>query len=315
MVLLSDMFGGDAGETLMGLPAARAESFSGDIGVFGADCATPYGSVGAYCAGGPHAMRLGAAAYAGSHDRYNFDLGHRVLPKGICAFDLGNLPVDRNTPQENRRLISERTSQILDGGGVPVLLGGDDSVPIPMLKAFAGRGIFNILQIDAHIDWRAEVEGTPWGLSSTMRRASEMEHIGTIVQVGARGIGSAGKAEVAAADAYGAQIMPAHIVHQVGVSSVLDAVPAGQPVIVCFDCDALDPSIMPAVIAATGGGLTHAQVLQLLRGLAARCPIAGFDLVEFMPEADQAGIGARTAGQILATVLGLIARQVADRDI
>lgn len=311
MAQLSDMFGGGDRATLLGLPRATADGFAGDIGVFGADCATPYPSVGAYCAGGANAMRAGAATYSGSHDRHNFDTGARVLPEGLRAFDLGNAAVDPSTPDANRTEIARLTAAIVERGGVPVLLGGDDSVPIPMLETLAPRGPFNILQIDAHIDWRDTVEGTRWGLSSTMRRASEMGHVDQIVQVGARGIGSAGQAEVDAAQAYGVTLVPAHDVHLSGMQPVIDAVPAKTPVVVCFDVDALDPSIMPAVIAPTGGGLTHAQVLQLLAGVAAKAPIAGFALVEFKADADVQGIGARTAGQILATSLGLIAQSLA----
>lgn len=311
MAQLSDMFGGGDAKTLLGFPAADVASFAGDIGVFGADCATPYPSVGAYCAGGPDAMRAGAATYSGSHDRYNFDIGQQLLPSWCRVADLGNARVDPHAAQANREEIARMTASVVAGGGVPVLLGGDDSVPIPMLQALAPRGPLNILQIDAHIDWRDEVEGTRWGLSSTMRRASEMAHIGKIVQVGARGVGSAGQTEVDAAQAYGAQLFPAHVVHDFGVAPVVAAVPAGEPVVVCFDCDALDPSVMPAVIAPTGAGMIHAQVLQLLRGVSEKAPIAAFTLVEFKPDADLNGIGARTAGQLLATAIGLIAHSIA----
>ena len=314
MARLTDMFGGGQADTLLGLPAATVAEFAGDIAVFGADCATPYASVGAYCAGGSAAMRAGAAPYSGSHDRYNFDLGARVLPDGLRACDLGDVAVDAATPDANRDEIARVTAAIVQAGGVPVLLGGDDSVPIPMLQALAPSGPFNILQIDAHIDWRDEVEGTRWGLSSTMRRASEMGHVGRIVQVGARGVGSAGQAEVDAALAYDARLFPAHQVHEHGLEEAIAAVPKDEPVVICFDCDALDPSIMPAVIAPTGGGLTHAQVLTLLRGVAARAPIAGFTLVEFKADADLHGIGARTAGQILTTALGLIAQGIAEQN-
>lgn len=311
MAQLSDMFGGGDTQTLLGLPAADVDGFSGDIGVFGADCATPYPSVGAYCAGGPDAIRVGAATYSGSHDRHNFDVGAQVLPEACRARDLGNARVDPDTAEANRTEIARITSAIIAGGGVPVLLGGDDSVPIPMLQALAPAGTLNILQIDAHIDWRDEVEGTRWGLSSTMRRASEMKHVAKIIQVGARGVGSAGQTEVDAAKAYGATLFPAHMVHEQGMETVIATVPDEEPVVICFDCDALDPSIMPAVIAPTGAGLTHAQVLQLLRGVAAKAPIAGFALVEFKPDADFQGIGARTAGQLLATSIGLIAQSFA----
>ena len=69
------------------------------------------------------------------------------------------------------------------------MIGGDDLVPIPLFEAFAGRGSYTVLQIDAHIDWRDDVNGERLGLSSTMRRASEMGQIGRIIQVGQRGIG------------------------------------------------------------------------------------------------------------------------------
>lgn len=308
MASRADMLGGDAGKTLMGLPAASVDGFRGDIAVFGADCATPYGSVGAYCAGGPAAMRAGSAIFASSHDRYNFDLGQTVLPAGLRAFDLGDVVTDPATPEANRAEIARVTAAIVAAGAVPVQLGGDDSVPIPMLEALAARGPVNILQIDAHIDWRDEVEGTRWGLSSTMRRASEMAHVNQIIQVGARGVGSAGQAEVDAARAYGARLFAAHEIHAAGMRAVIEAVPKGEPVVICFDCDALDPAVMPAVIAPTGAGLSHAQVLELLRGVAERAPIAAFDLVEFKPDADLHGIGARTAAEILVTSMGLIAR-------
>jgi agmatinase len=64
---------------------------------------------------------------------------------------------------------------VLKAGALPVVLGGDDSIPIPVLAAFrTGRALLYILQLDAHIDWRDEVKGVGDGYSSTMRRASEM---------------------------------------------------------------------------------------------------------------------------------------------
>ena len=68
--------------------------------------------------------------------------------------------------------ITQAGQACIDAGAVSVLLGGDDSVPIPMLEAFEGRGPITILQIDAHIDWRDKRRGEPMGISSTMRRAS-----------------------------------------------------------------------------------------------------------------------------------------------
>ena len=184
-------------------------------------------------------------------------------------------------------------------------------MPIPVFEACHDRGPLTIVQIDAHIDWREEVAKERWGLSSTMRRASEMPHVERIVQVGQRAIGSARPGDFADAKAWGVIFVPARAVHEHGIAPVLDAVPAGAQVLLTLDCDGLDPTIMPGVIAPAPGGLTYWQVIGILRGIAAKARIAAFDLVEFVPERDVAGLGALTAARIIVNVLGLLARQAA----
>jgi agmatinase len=66
---------------------------------------------------------------------------------------------------------------------------------------------------------------------------------------------------------------------------------------------------MPAVIGRTAGGLGYWQVLELIAGVAEKARIAGFDMVEFMPERDIDGLGAMVAAQMLAGVMGIVARQ------
>ncbi len=194
MVSLAEMFGAGAGSgTFLGLPkAGDLTRESADIVLIGAGGCTPYASVGSYCAGGPEAIRAASLAYGQNLMHANFDLGGPVLPEGVRAVDAGDLPQEEADAPGNRARIFGAVSAVLDAGGVPVVVGGDDSVQIPMLEAHGGRERpIVILQIDAHIDWRDAVDGERLGLSSTMRRASEMGHVVQIVQVGQRGIGSA----------------------------------------------------------------------------------------------------------------------------
>jgi len=121
-------------------------------------------------------------------------------------------------------------------------------VPIPLFHAFEGRGKFAILQIDAHIDWRDEVQGLTLGLSSPMRRASEMAWIDRIVQVGVRGAGSARVSDYKDALAAGVTFVTARDVARFGVAAAIEAIPRGAELIVTLDCDGLDPSVIPAVI-------------------------------------------------------------------
>ncbi|MFD1912147.1 arginase family protein [Halodurantibacterium flavum] len=310
MADLGTMFGAGAAETFMGLP--RCDDLAGltaRVALMGAGAITSYPSVGAYCAGAPAAIRAAAATYAANLTHMNFDLGTPTLPDPGAAVDCGDLPTVDGDGAGNRALVRDAVAMMLDRGAVPVLLGGDDSLPIPMLEAFAGRGKFTILQIDAHIDWRQEVEDEPLGLSSTMRRASEMDHIERIVQVGQRGIGSARPGDYQDALDWGVAFVPASEVARRGVQAALDLIPEGSDIIVCFDCDALDPAIMPAVIGRTAGGLGYWQAVELIAGAAARGRIAAFDLVEFMPDRDIDGQAALLAAQLVAATLGIIARQ------
>ena len=311
MARLMDMLAEKDAETFMGL--SKLDDFrrlKHRIVLMGAACATPYKSVGAYCAGGPDAIRRAGSALAGRHESVNFDLGGPIFPGEVSATDLGNLPQDPEDPAGNRSRIFGAVNQVLDAGAVPVLLGGDDSVPIPMLEAYGARERpITILQIDAHIDWRNHVEGERMGLSSTMRRASEMGHVERIIQVGQRGAGTARPEDLNAALDWGTVFVPGGEVARVGVGRALDAIPKGADVVVSLDVDALDPSIMPAVFARTAGGLSYWQVLELFAGVAERARISGVTMVEFMPERDIGGQGAQLAAQLLASVLGLLDRQ------
>ena len=306
------MFGASETETFLGLPKARdLATLDAKIAILGAPCATPYPSVGPYCAAAPRAIRDAIAGYAANLQHVDFDIGGPIFPGAITAVDGGDLAWTEADPASNRSAIRTAVATVVAQGAAPIVIGGDDSVPIPVLEAFHDRGPLTIVQIDAHIDWRDEVAGERWGLSSTMRRASEMPHVERIVQVGQRGIGSARPGDLADAKAWGALLVPARAVHEHGIAPVLDAVPAGSQVLVTLDCDGLDPAIMPGVIGPAPGGLTYWQTIGILHGVAAKARIAAFDIVEFVPARDVAGLGALTAARIIANVLGLMARQAA----
>jgi agmatinase len=165
-----------------------------------------------------------------------------------------------------------------------------------------------ILQIDAHMDWRDEVQGERMGLSSTMRRASEMAHVGAMVQAGVRGIGSGATSDYDDAVARGVRFAPAEEIHRTGVRAALEAIPEGTDIAICFDADGLDPSIMPAAIGRSPGGLWYWQALDLLRGAARRGRIRGMAFVEFMPERDVDGLGGLNFARLIMEAMGLVIR-------
>jgi len=258
-----------------------------------------------------NAIRAASQADAALVEHWDFDLGGPLFDgKPTCCIDTGDIATTMHDNAGNRARIEAKTREVLALPAVPILLGGDDSVVIPFLAGFAEHGPVWILQIDAHIDWRDEVNGERYGYSNPMRRASEMAHVAGMVQVGLRSVGSARLAEIEAAQRYGSRFVTAREVHAEGVEAALRHIPQGARVVVTLDCDGLDPAIMPGVAARTPGGLTYTQVIDLIAGLGRRARIAGFDLVELYPPADIDGLSALTAARLLVNAIGAIARQV-----
>ncbi|NEI68955.1 agmatinase [Rhizobium lusitanum] len=256
------------------------------------------------------AIRAASQGDAALIEHWDFDLGGPLFDgKPVCCIDVGDIPTVMHDNAGNRARIEAKTREVLALPSVPILLGGDDSVPIPFFSGFSDHGPVWILQIDAHIDWRDELHDERYGYSNPMRRASEMPHVAGIVQVGIRGVGSARVAEIEAARRYGSRLVTAREVHAQGVEAALRHIPEGARVVVTLDCDGLDPAIMPGVAARTPGGLTYTQVIDLIAGLGKRARIAGLDLVEFYPPADIDGLSALTAARLLANAIGTIARQ------
>lgn len=305
---IGSLFGGDAAGGLFDIPTGPAGEVAGaDIVVMGASTATPYGSVGAYCADAPTAIRA-AVGWPGMGEHYDFDLGGTLLASAT-AVDWGDLAISDTDFALNREVIRSQVAAALNGGAVPVILGGDDSVPIPCLQAFDGHGPITILQLDAHIDWRDEVQGERQGLSSNMRRASEMPWVDNIVQVGARGSGSARPGDFEDATEWGVRFFPMRAVRSAGMHAVIDAVPADSHVYLALDIDVMDPSVVPGVIGPAPGGFSYGEVVDLFEAVAAKARIVGFNLVEFVPALDVGNRGALCAARLAATTMGLIARQ------
>ncbi|TIP30742.1 MAG: hypothetical protein E5X67_00205 [Mesorhizobium sp.] len=282
-----------------------------EIVVVGVPCATPYTGAAEYTQanlGAPQAIRDGLAMWAGTTDRHDWDLGAMPLcGRQDRVRDHGDLATRPDTPEANRALIEATISAIARQGAVPIVLGGDDSVPVPVIKALgSATDDLTILQIDAHIDWRDEIAGERYGLSSVMRRASEYPHVRTMVQVGARGLSSAGQREIDDAKDWGVKFFPARVVHGNGIQPIVDSIPAGADVHINLDLDGLDPSIMPAVFVPAPGGLLYWHIIELIEAVAKKAKIRSMAVVEFVPAKDRDGIASLTAGRIISVAIGSI---------
>ena len=302
--------------TFLGLPAVAIADLAPDTAgaaILGIPYGVPYpdARLTAGCAAAPAAIRARStrlAPFLGNHD---FELDGPMLPPdgAFRVVDLGDVPGTPDDGPANQRAAEAAVRAVLGAGTAPIILGGDDSIPIPVLRAYDDHGPLWVVQVDAHLDFRHEVAGVREGYSSPMRRAAELPHVAGIVQVGLRGVGSARTSDVADARAAGNVLVTARELREQGVAWVLDRVPAEASVFVAFDCDGLDPPIMPAVSGASPGGLSYDEAADLLAGLATRNRIAGAAFTELLPERDLNELSALVVVRLVTRLLAAISER------
>jgi agmatinase len=257
----------------------------------------------------PAAVRRASARVSRGLERWDFDIGGTLFDgKDIKVVDVGDVPGEARDLQGHYRRAEAAIRKILKAGALPITIGGDHGVPIPIFRALDGHGPVTLIHLDAHLDWRDEVNGAKEGYSSTIRRASEMTHIHEIFQLGIRGQGSARAEEVEAALRYGANIITSRELHREGVEAILKRIPDNRRYYISIDADGLDPAVIPAVGAPQPGGITYQQTIDIIQGLFRKGRVLGLDFVELTPAFDVNEISSITAGHIILNFIGAAVR-------
>ncbi|KIC11125.1 agmatinase [Leisingera sp. ANG-M1] len=230
--------------------------------------------------------------------------------------DIGDLAINTFSLKESLRIIQESYDAILAGGVIPVAMGGDHSITLPILRAIAAKyGPVALVHVDAHADVNDEMFGERETHGTVFRRAYEE---GLIVpdktyQIGIRGTGYAAT-DFSEAQSWGFQHFPAQELwgrqlHQMGAEIRRDI--GNRPVYVTYDIDSLDPAYAPGTGTPEIGGLTTPQALELIRSLKG-INIVGCDLVEVSPPYDPSGntalVGANLLYELLCVLPGVTTR-------
>jgi len=257
----------------------------------------------------PDALRNAGLDVHYTLNNFDWDLGGPLLAgKDVRVVDCGNVTSVLGDNKEHYRRAEIAARKILNAGATLISIGGDHGIPIPVMRALERDENITLVHIDAHLDWRDELNGVKEGYSSPIRRASEMDWFGDIIQIGIRGIGSAREAEVADARAYGADIITAYELDDIGMQAVLDRIPDGGPYYLTIDADGIDPTIMPAVMAPTPGGLTWRETHKLIHGLVNKGRVLGMDLVEIAPSYDVRDLTMVYAERLICNFIGATVR-------
>jgi agmatinase len=221
---------------------------------------------------GPHEILV-----ASSHmELWDEETGTDVHSIGI--FTLPEMDFPFGTIDEVVAEIRRVASEIVGRGKFPVVLGGEHSITSAVVAAIAERhpGL-SVLQIDAHADLRDTYMGTPHNHACAMRRV--LEHAPT-TQVGIRSLSPEEAAAIPS--------LPTHVFYDFNMRADpnwMDRVVAtlSDTVYVTIDVDGFDPAIMPATGTPEPGGLSWYEMIGLLRRVAEKKRVVGFDLVELSP--------------------------------
>ncbi len=221
--------------------------------------------------------------------------------------DIGDLAINTFSLSDSLKIIASSYDAILNHDVMPMAIGGDHSITLPVLRAIAKRhGPVALVHVDAHADVNEHMFGEKETHGTVFRRAYEE---GLIVpektyQVGLRGTGY-GADDFKEAAGWGFQQFPSHeLWHRPldGLAAEIRRDIGKLPTYVTFDIDSLDPAYAPGTGTPEIGGLTTPQALQLIRALRG-VNIVGCDLVEVSPPYDTSGNTALTGANILYELL------------
>jgi agmatinase len=279
-----------------------------------ADCAilgAPYDFGTQYRPGarfGPRAIREASTLFSFGHaGAYDHEDDAVYLSDSVRIVDMGDADIVHTNTEKSHANIEFGVRKVLKAGALPVVLGGDHSINIPCVRAFSEEEPIHIVQIDAHLDFVDERFGVRQGHGNPARRISEMKHVSGLTQLGIRGPGSSGHEDFDAAKAYGAKIIGPRDFKKNGAESVVDRLPKDCKFYVTIDVDVFDPSLAPGTGSPSPGGLDYFEVTDVLRGIAARGEVVGFDVCEVAPAYDTPnGITAQLASRVILDFIGAI---------
>ena len=234
----------------------------------------PYDSTTSYKGGARHGPKAIISASRQLED-YDLELDRDVSGVGICT--MPEVTPDASGPEAMVSRVCRAVTSIAEPGRVVGLLGGEHTVTIGAVMALAQvYSDLSVLYLDAHADLRQDYMGTSWGHASVARR---VHSLCPMVQVGVRSLSSAERQFIRDVE-LPVIFWPA--APSDGIAPwVIDRL--SPRVYVSVDMDVFDPSLMAAVGTPEPDGMGWRDVVGLIRAVAEKREIVGFDVTELSP--------------------------------
>ena len=267
---------------------------------------------------GTHPWRIGArhgpdAVRAASRlvPRFHPGLGDRDVLTLLGAVDAGDVPgITPGRLAAAHPLIEAAAAAILAAGAVPIAVGGDGSVSLPLMRA-AGRAHPGLiaLHVDSHTDAYPYDPADPYDASNQFTHAAEEAVLDAASSwhVGIRGFTSR-QGVLAHAARLGFTVLTTDELLRRGLTQAMAEfadVAAGRPVYLCWDMDVFDPSVAPGVCTPAWGGLSAREGIALMRSLSG-LNIVAMDFNTVSPPQDVQGMAALLCAHMMMEATQLL---------
>ncbi|MCG3217579.1 MAG: agmatinase [Candidatus Heimdallarchaeota archaeon] len=239
----------------------------------------------------------------------------RVNPYDLCKIgDIGDVPIPRVFEVvEALADISLFYEKIYSAGVVPLSVGGDHSITLPILRALKPNVPLSLIHFDAHTDTYDEELGYKYTHGTPFRRAVEEGLIdpSRSVQVGIRGAANSEEGWNFSINS-GMRVIFMEEFTKLGVEEVVKEIRniVGEtPTYLSYDIDSIDPAFAPGTGTPEIGGLTTLEAQSLIRGLRG-VNLIGADVVEVAPGLDPSGVTSLVGATIMYEILCILSESV-----
>ncbi len=240
-----------------------------------------------------------------------------IAPYELCnVADVGDAPVNPIDLARSISLIEEFFARLHADGVLPLSIGGDHTVPLPVLRGIARKQPVGIFHIDSHADTLDTLAGTTINHATTFRRGVEEGLIDPtrVIQIGLRG-SRFSPDDIKWGQDHGFTCITIDDYERMGRDEVvarIRAVLGTGPTYMTIDIDGIDPAWAPGTGVPEIGGLTPRDVQVMIRALRG-LHLVGGDICEVAPCFDPTGITAITAANLMWEMLCVLADSKATR--
>lgn len=229
----------------------------------------------------------------------------------LSCVDAGDVAIVPGFTERSYERIEAAVAPLVEGGIVPLLIGGDHACTLPHLRATRSRGPVAVIDFDSHTDAWDSYFGERYNHGTWMRRALEEGLVDAAhsIEVGLRGSLYGPADWTGLRTELGLDYLTTEDVLDLGPSAVAERIRqrvGDRPAFVSFDIDVVDPAFAPGTGTPEAGGLSAHEALAIVRGLTG-LDFVGFDVVEVIPAYDPAAQTATLAANLAYTLLSLVA--------